>query len=36
MKDAGFNRLSVYVHPELAALMERERKSSECGGCTLE
>ncbi len=36
MKDAGFKRLSVYVHPELAALLERERKSSECGGRTLE
>jgi hypothetical protein len=36
MKEAGFKRLSVYVHPELATLLEQERKSSECGGRTLE
>lgn len=36
MKRAGFKRLSVYVHPELAAFLEQERKSHECGGRTLE
>ena len=27
MKQAGFKRLSVYVHPDLAAFLMRERKS---------
>ncbi len=36
MKQAGFKRLSVYVHPELAAFLARVRKSNECGGRTLE
>lgn len=36
MKEAGFKRLSVYVHPDLAAFLERERKSNECGGRALE
>ena len=36
MKEAGFKRLSLYVHPELAAFLEQERKPYECGGRTLE
>lgn len=36
MKNAGFKRLSIYVHPELTAFLERERKPHECGGRTLE
>ncbi len=36
MKDAGFKRLMVYIHPDLACLLEDERKPSECGGRTLE
>lgn len=36
MKEAGFKRLSIYVHPELAAFLELERKPYECGGRTLE
>lgn len=36
MKEAGFKRLSVYVHPALSAYLERERKAHECGGRTLE
>lgn len=36
MQEAGFRRLSVYVHPELAAFLKRERKPYECGGRALE
>ncbi|MEZ0191708.1 hypothetical protein AB9X41_21110 [Ralstonia solanacearum] len=36
MRAAGFKRLSVWVCPELAALLAAERKSHECGGRTLE
>lgn len=36
MKEAGFKRLSVYVHPDLAAFLEAERKPHECGGRALE
>lgn len=36
MKQAGFTRLSVYVHPELAAFLNRERQPYECGGRALE
>lgn len=36
MQKAGFKRLSVYVHPELAAFLDAERKSYECGGRVLE
>lgn len=36
MKAVGFKRLSIYVHPDLAAFLERERKPHECGGRVLE
>lgn len=36
MKEAGFKRLSVYVHPELAAFLAQERQPHECGGRALE
>jgi hypothetical protein len=36
MKQAGFTRLSVYVHPELVSFLNRKREPSECGGRTLE
>jgi hypothetical protein len=36
MEVAGFKRLSVYVHSELAAFLARERYPHECGGRTLE
>lgn len=36
MREAGFKRLSVYVCPELAALLEKERRIGECGGRVLE
>lgn len=36
MDAAGFERLSFYAAPELAELIRRERKPSECGGRTLE
>lgn len=36
MKEAGFRRLSVYVHPDLAEYLERERAGNECGGRALE
>lgn len=36
MKEAGFKRLSVYVHPDLAAFLEQERRANECGGRALE
>ena len=32
----GFKRLSFYAAPELAELIAKERKPSECGGRTLE
>lgn len=36
MKEAGFARLSVYVHPDLVRLLTAERKPYECSGRTLE
>ncbi|SOY48373.1 conserved hypothetical protein [Cupriavidus taiwanensis] len=36
MRAAGFKRLSVWVCPELAAMLAAERKPHECGGRTLE
>lgn len=36
MKQAGFTRLSVYVHPELVTFLNRERELYECGGRALE
>lgn len=36
MRAAGFRRLSVWLHPELVALLEQERTLSECYGRTLE
>lgn len=36
MESAGFKRLSFYAAPELVALINRERKASECGGRVLE
>jgi hypothetical protein len=36
MQQSGFKRLSLYVHPELAALLKAKRKQGECGGRTLE
>ncbi len=36
MKQAGFKRLSIWVHPELAAKLEVERGLGECTGRTLE
>lgn len=36
MKKAGFRRISVWVSDELAAVLAEERRSSECGGRTLE
>lgn len=36
MRAAGFKRLSVWVCPELAAMLVTERKLHECGGRTLE
>lgn len=36
MTEAGFKRLSVYIHPDFAAFLERERKPGECGGRALE
>lgn len=36
MKRAGFKRLSVWVHPELAQKLTKEREQGECGGRTLE
>lgn len=36
MNDAGFKRLSVYVHPDLMAFLGVERRAGECGGRTLE
>ena len=36
MNEAGFKRLSVYVHPDLAAVLKSEHEPGECGGRTLE
>jgi hypothetical protein len=36
MKQEGFKRLSVYVHPELAIYLKKKRKPQECQGRTLE
>ena len=36
MKEAGFTRLSVYVHPDLVAYLDAERRPNECGGRVLE
>ncbi|MFZ6730547.1 hypothetical protein ACO0LG_01295 [Undibacterium sp. Ji42W] len=36
MNEAGFKRLSIYVHPDLVALIRQEKKPCECGGRTLE
>lgn len=36
MNEAGFRRLSFYVSPELAKLLDTERQPSECGGRVLE
>jgi len=36
MREAGFKRLSVWVCPELAAMLAAERQQGECGGRTLE
>lgn len=36
MQEAGFKRLMVYVHPDLAKLLAKKRRPSECGGRTLE
>jgi hypothetical protein len=36
MKGAGFKRLSIWVHPDLAAHLAAERAQGECMGRTLE
>ncbi|CBJ38922.1 protein of unknown function [Ralstonia solanacearum CMR15] len=36
MRAAGFKRLSVWVCPELVAMLAAERRPRECGGRTLE
>ena len=36
MKQSGFKRLSVWVHPELAAKLTQVRERGECTGRTLE
>jgi hypothetical protein len=36
MRAEGFNRLSLWVCPELAALLTVERRPGECGGRVLE
>ena len=36
MKQAGFKRLSIWVHPDLAAKLMTERRLCECTGRTLE
>jgi len=36
MKQSGFKRLSVWVHPELASMLASSRKQGECTGRTLE
>lgn len=36
MRAAGFKRLSVWVCPELAAMLARARRRGECGGRMLE
>ena len=36
MKEAGFKRLQLWVHPDLLAELKRRRLPSECGGRCLE
>ena len=36
MKDAGFKRLQLWVHPDLIKEIARQRRRTECGGRTLE
>jgi hypothetical protein len=36
MQTEGFKRLSVYVHPDLVALLKHERQPHECTGRILE
>ncbi len=36
MHEAGFKRLSVYVHPDLVFFLKIEQKPNECGGRALE
>jgi hypothetical protein len=36
MKEAGFHRISAWVHPDLVDLMTAERKAGECAGRELE
>jgi hypothetical protein len=36
MREAGFVRLNIWVHPDLQAEIARERLPSECRGRTLE
>lgn len=36
MRGAGFKRLSVWVCPELSAMLAAERQPYECGGRVLE
>ena len=36
MKRSGFKRLSVWVHPDLAEKLTKERMQGECTGRTLE
>jgi uncharacterized protein YehS (DUF1456 family) len=36
MQAEGFKRLSLWVCPELAAMLAAERRSGECGGRVLE
>lgn len=36
MSEFGFKRLTVWIHPDLADLLEKERTRSECNGRVLE
>lgn len=36
MKACGFRRVAFWLHPDLAELLERERRLDECNGRTLE
>jgi hypothetical protein len=36
MQQSGFKRLSLYVHPDLAALLKAKARPGDCGGRTLE
>lgn len=36
MKDAGFKRLQLWVHPDLLDQIRRQTRPSECGGRCLE